>query len=321
MRNTAKAVLGLAFLIAVASGVPVQGGDPVVDFDLQENQLLITIGNKPFATYVFRDDTITRPYFAHVKSPSGIQVTRNHPPIPGKDYTDHENYHPGLFLAFGDISGHDYWRLKARVHHDQFLEGPSGGPGRGTFTVRNQYLTTDGSGIVCTQDCRYTILTRPNGYLLILDSTFSSDQGDFSFGEQDEMGLGIRVNTGITVERGSGEILNAEGMKNEDAVREKESDWCALRGVVDGTQVGVMVMPSPKNIRRSWWHARDYGFTAGNFFGHDRGTNPTLVKKGEKFPVGYGVHFFSAPETAKIDLDAAYQDYLDFVNAASADAR
>ena len=82
-----------------------------------------------------------------------------------------------------------------------------------------------------------------------------------------------------------------------------------------------MVMPSPKNIRRSWWHARDYGFTAGNFFGHDRGTNPTLVKKGEKVPVGYGVLFFSAPESAKIDLDAAYQDYLDFVNAASADAR
>ena len=41
-----------------------------------------------------------------------MQVTRHHPPIEGQDRVDHGTFHPGIWMAFGDISGSDYWRLE-----------------------------------------------------------------------------------------------------------------------------------------------------------------------------------------------------------------
>jgi len=156
---------------------------------------------------------------------------------------------------------------------------------------------------------------RPAGYLLVHESKFSSDDHDFYFGEQDEMGLGLRVNTRITVKQGNGHITNAEGLIDEKQVRKEESDWCDYSGVIDDTRVGMAMMPDPRNSRRSWWHARDWGFMAGNFFGHDKGTNLTHVKKGEEFHVGYGVLIYSAPGDGKADLNAAYQDYIRQIGA------
>ena len=45
--------------------------------------------------------------------PAG-EVTRTHPPGDG-DATDHATMHPGVWLAFGNISGEDFWRNKARI--------------------------------------------------------------------------------------------------------------------------------------------------------------------------------------------------------------
>jgi hypothetical protein len=104
----------------------------------------ITLGGAPLAVYSFGDATIPRPYFAHVHAPGGIAVTRNHPPIAGTDPTDHAAFHPGLWLAFGDLGGADSWRNRARVEHEEFVGPPTGGAGRGTFAVRNRYRSATG---------------------------------------------------------------------------------------------------------------------------------------------------------------------------------
>lgn len=284
-----------------------------VSFRHKPNEVVISIGGKPFASYFYKSDKITRPYFAHVKSPCGIQATRNHPPIQGKDETDHATYHPGLWLAFGDISGNDYWRLRAEVRHEKFLEQPKGGPGKGSFTVLNRYLNADGDKTVCVETCKYTILARPAGYLLIYDSTFSSDTGDFVFGDQEEFGLGVRLNTPISVRYG-GHITNAEGLKDEKGTWGKASDWIDYSGEIGGKRVGMAIMPDPKNFRRSWYHARDYGFVAANPFGREAmkqgPESKVVVKKGEKLHLGYGVLVYSADAGAKVDINAAYKDYL-----------
>jgi hypothetical protein len=80
-----------------------------------DDRFVITHGGKPVATYVFRDEKILRPYFAQVHAPDGTQVTRHHPPRPGIDAVDHDTMHPGIWLAFGDIGGVDFWRNKGRV--------------------------------------------------------------------------------------------------------------------------------------------------------------------------------------------------------------
>src|SRR4051794_11817499 len=95
--------------------------DSPVTFVRGESRLLVRIKGSDFATYVWNDPTVKRPYFAHIHSPRGAQVTRTFPPVEGRDATDHATMHPGLWLAFGDISGTDFWRNKGVVRHFEFV--------------------------------------------------------------------------------------------------------------------------------------------------------------------------------------------------------
>src|SRR5688500_3077811 len=64
------------------------------------------------ATYVPGDEVTHRPYFANLKTRvGGVPVTRNHPPS-GNDPTDHATMHPGVWMAFADLGGRDFWRNK-----------------------------------------------------------------------------------------------------------------------------------------------------------------------------------------------------------------
>ncbi len=290
---------------------------PRVAFRQTPGELRITVGGEPMATYCYADKDITRPYFAHVRAPGGIQVTRNHPPQAG-DAQDHARLHPGIWLAFGDLGGHDYWRLKARVVGGEFVLKPEGGPRRGTFAVRNRYLTTDGGKTVCTETCRYTILVRPAGYLLICDSVFTSDTGDFYFGDQEELGLGVRLATPIAVKsRKGGRLLDSEGRRNERGIWGKQADWCDYSGTVDGHSVGIAIMPDPGNVRRSRWHARDYGFMAANPFGVKAFTGGTpsriVVKRGQSHRLRYGVLLHGGFDDPATELRKAYEDFLTLI--------
>ena len=79
-------------------------GDSPVKFERGQDHVSIRIGGMPLVTDVWNDPTVKRPYFAHIRSPKGRQVTRTFPPVEGRDAT----MHPGCWLAFGDISGSDF---------------------------------------------------------------------------------------------------------------------------------------------------------------------------------------------------------------------
>ena len=132
------------------------------EFAVQQepDRVIITDGSRSVATYVFRDEKILRPYFANVHAPGGIQVTRNHPPVPNVDATDHDTMHPGVWLAFGDMNGHDFWRNKARVVHERFVEPPAVRDGQVTFTAENTFQTAHGEE-VCKQLSRLTLAAGP----------------------------------------------------------------------------------------------------------------------------------------------------------------
>ena len=157
-------------LLLLSLSVPAFADSPVT-FERGKDRLLIQIRGKLFATYVWDDPSVKRPYFAHVRTPKGVQVTRSFPPVEGKDATDHATLHPGLWLAFGDISGADFWRNKGVVRHAGFVEEPVAAPQGGRFAVRNLYLA-DGRTI-CEEVCRIRISVTPHGYLIEWESKFS----------------------------------------------------------------------------------------------------------------------------------------------------
>jgi methane monooxygenase PmoA-like len=287
--------------------------EPAVAFRSGDGQVEITIAGQPFATYVYRDATIPRPYFKDVRAPGGIQVTRRHPPKPGGDLVDHPTFHPGIWLAFGDVSGADDWRNQAPVRHDRFVQTPQTEGQTGTFTVSQSYLSADKSQVLCTETCRYVIAVMKSGYLLASQSTFQSDQHDFTFGDQEEMGLGIRMATPLAVLNG-GQLTNSRGQINESQVWGKTADWCDYSGTVDGQFVGVTVMPDPRNFRPCWFHVRDYGLLTANPFGRHAmtGGEPSrvFVKQNDTFSLDFAVVVHGTKNKADYDAAAAYREYL-----------
>lgn len=303
-------LLVLCVLVGAAAWLAANRRIVAADFAVQQRSdcVLITDGGRPVATYVFRDDKILRPYFANVHAPGGIQVTRNHPPVPNVDATDHDTMHPGVWLAFGDLSGHDFWRNKARIVHDRFVETPAVRGGQVAFTTQNTFQTAGGEE-VCRQTSRLNLAARPTGYLLTWDALFKSDRHDFVFGDQEEMGLGVRLATAIT-ENSGGTIRNSTGAMGAKATWGRTAAWSDYSGVIGQTRAGILLMPDPGNFRLSWFHNRDYGLMLANPFGRNAFTgdekSAVVVKKGESFRLRFGVLIHSAAADQNVDLDAEY---------------
>ena len=288
-------------LLLLSLSVPALADSPVT-FERGESRLSIKVNGSDFAAYVWNDPSVKRPYFANVRNPKGIQVTRNLPPVEGKDATDHARMHPGLWLTFGDISGADFWRNKGVVRHAGFVEEPVADPHGGRFAVRNLYEANGKT--ICEEVCRIRISVTPHGYLIDWQSGFSGPE-PFAFGDQEEMGLGVRVATDLTVTHG-GVIASSEGRKNEQQVWGRQADWCDY----SGQSGGVMLMPDPRNFRHSWFHARDYGLLVANPFGRQAFTkgepSHVVVGKGETLTLRYAVLIHDGD----LDHDAVYKDFL-----------
>jgi len=281
----------LATLLSLATG-----GEPL-RVAAEKKQLVISRGTQPVAKYVFADEQIRRPYFMALHTPTGVEVTRHHPPREGTDATDHATIHPGAWLAFGELGGADFWRNKGRVQHAEFSTEAQVEEGVVRFGVVNRYL--DQQRLVCQEKAAYTLRVLDAGYLLTWDSAFSSTQS-FVFGDQEEMGLGIRLATPLCVKEGSGAITSSEGKRNEEQVWGTQAAWCDYSGAIDERRVGMLLIPHPENFRPCWFHARDYGLLVANPFGQKAFTkgqpSRVEVKPGQTLRLRFGLWIYASQE-------------------------
>jgi hypothetical protein len=147
--------------------------------------------------------------------------------------------------------------------------------------------------------------------LLIWNATFSAEHGDFFFGDQEEMGLGVRTATPLTENNGS-LITASAGAKTAKATWGKAVDWCDYSGVSGGRRAGVTLMPDPQNFRASWFHNRDYGLMVANPFGgnsiNQGEPSRVAVKRGERLRLRFGVLLHAVTPSAKdVDLAAEFE--------------
>ncbi|MCI0462340.1 MAG: hypothetical protein L0Z62_35760 [Gemmataceae bacterium] len=81
-----------------------------------------------------------------------------------------------------------------------------------------------------------------------------------------------------------------------------------------GRQLTLLGSAGPRNFRRLWFHARDYGLLVANPFGRHAFTkgekSRVVVKAGETFRLRFGVLVYAG----KTDLAAAHQDYLQVID-------
>ncbi len=333
MRSKGDSCSRREFLKTTAAGLTmltsgVTAAEHRVTFQSLEDALLVRVDDRPLATYVYRDPEILRPYLKDVRAPGGVQVTRHHPPRENVDPVDHATMHPGLWLAFGDLGGADFWRNKATVAHGGFVQAPQAEGDKGTFTVRNRYMA-EGAAI-CEEVCTYTFQVRSAGYLILWDSTFESKRSGVYFGDQEEMGLGVRIATPLMVKpyenrHRPGRILDDHGRRNEKAIWGEQAAWCDYSGRVDGTFAGITIMPDPRNAVACRWHVRDYGLMVANPFGQSVfkkrpvGANnhspvppdrPSIPAAPLRVGLRFGILLHAAPTENDFDPVAAYEDYL-----------
>ncbi|MEO2009173.1 MAG: DUF6807 family protein, partial [Pirellulaceae bacterium] len=141
----------------------------------KSDRLILRSSGKLVAEFVFRDAKIRRPYFANVHAPSGVRVTRTHPPIAGVDAMDHDTMHPGLWLGLGDVSGVDFWRNEGTIEHLRFITKPTVSGQGVRFATGSRLLSPDGMEI-CRLTSRFQLAAHPAGWLLIWEATFRSDE-------------------------------------------------------------------------------------------------------------------------------------------------
>jgi len=277
----------------------------------QTDRLLITRDSKPVADFVFASTNILRSHFAHVHTPDGLQVTRNHPPIAGVDPVDHPTMHPGIWLAFGDISGQDFWRNKATIRHDKFTASPKPTKDQLTFATESTLITSNGAAIGKLNSA-FTLVSIHDGYLLSWKAAFTPETDTFTFGDQEEMGFGIRITTPLS-EKNGGMVRNSEDLTGAKNAWGKTAAWCDYSGVLSNRLVGITVIPDPKNFRPSWMHSRDYGLIVANPFGQKAFTkgepSSIPVKKGETFTLRFAAFIHSSATNTPPDLNSALKTF------------
>jgi putative membrane-bound dehydrogenase-like protein len=275
----------------------------------QKDRLHISFGGQPIVDFVFQDNKILRPYFANVRLANGVQVTRNHPPIAGEDAVDHDTMHPGLWLGFGDISGHDFWRNKAAMEHIRFVTPPNVKDGRLRFATECRLKTSNGDPL-CLLTNKITMTPRPSGWLLSWTAKFRADQSSIFFGDQEEMGFGARVATRST-EKNGGLIRSSAGKQSAKETWGQPAAWCDYSGV-DVNSGGIMLMVGPGNFRESWWHNRDYGVFVANPFGREamkQGPKSSLeVAKGQTLQLRFGAFIH---DSRRIDFASEYKLFVE----------
>ena len=296
------------------SGPPASGG-PAGETSgfatqLADDRLTITDGPGPVATFVFKDKDVLRPAFQNLHAPGGVLVTRRFPPAP-PDAVDHATMHPGVWLAFGDINGADFWRNKGRIEHEEFVAAPKTTGDAITFATRSRFIAPGGTALA-TLHSSFAITRRPDAYLLTWDATIAPLERDLVFGDQEEMGLGVRV-THALIEKNGGTIRNSDGLTGAKNAWGKVADWCAYSGTLDGRAVGAAIFTAPSNPQRPWWHARDYGLMVANSFGKKAlpaGADGKLtIKRGETLRLRHGVLLFNA--AAAPDFAAEFKSFSD----------
>ena len=207
------------------------------------------------------------------------------------------------------MNGLDYWHTKGKTIHDKFTHKPTGGNGKGTFTVINRYLSKDEKGTVLTEVCHYTIRVDKYGHWIEYDTKLTANE-DVRIGTKEEGGVAARVATPLAVING-GVMTDNENRKGGKAIWGKDAKWVDYSGKLNGNYVGLTIMTHPENPRPSWWHARDYGLFAANPFGplnsKKGGVN---LKRGESMRLRYAVLIHSHDAENLSEVREAFRSYV-----------
>lgn len=293
---------------ATSAGAPETAAHSALAAVAQGDRVTITDAGREVGSYFLSDPEILRPGWKNVRAPGGVAITRPHPPV-APETDDHATMHPGIWFALGDVNGADFWRNKGRMHFERWSESPHVVGGIARFYSIHRLVAPSGETIGHLELAQ-AFARSADGYLITCQAKLSSAEHDLVLGDQEEMGLGVRVPAAFT-EKAGGTIRTSEGITGAKAAWGKVADWCSYARTNGGRVQGAAIFASPGNAHRSWWHTRDYGLMVANAFGAKAQPaipeGKLLVPRGTPLVLRYAVLIFDAPVDAAPDFSAIYR--------------
>jgi hypothetical protein len=202
-----------------------------------------------------------KPFFWPLMS-RGVNMLRGWPmEAKAGDTMDHP-HHTGMYFAFGEVNGKDYWAKEPFTQKKLKMET---GPVFAELRAENAWgddlvesdevrILTDGNDIVAD----WTItLTAANGPAVFAKDLKQAKEGAFV----------CRMSQALSQAKGDAPeiILDSKGNRGEKLARESGAPWVDYSGTVDGQKVGLAIMNHPSSFRYpSDWHVRAYGLFAAN---------------------------------------------------------
>lgn len=259
-----------------------RAGDEPVQLTRHGNEIVVSIGGKPFSTYYFTPD-VAKPYFQPLRSARGTIVTRGFPifnEVPAAHEHDPslEPHQRPMYFAHGDINGYDFWGeavfrkyygSEAKSHYGRTvfrkLDEMRGGPDAGTLRATFDLAGPDGKAFA-EETQSYTFRGDKRSRIIDCEFTLRANHAPVKIGDTKEGTFAIRVAPELT-EPGV-HMLNSNGQVGEKEIWGKKADWVDYSATVAGEKLGIAIFDNPKNLRHpSTWHARGYGLFAVNPFG------------------------------------------------------
>jgi hypothetical protein len=300
-------------------------------FEVKEREggVDVTVGGKPFATYVL--DQANKTYLYPVYGPTGKQMTRAYPMKDVEGERKDHPHHRGINFGHQGINGVDTWlealtygnkkkdaKVKARlaamgrIKHLKFtkLEG-----GKDHAIIAELLEYQDGSGKrFMTEERTITFRVVGETRTIDWDQDLVASEGDLSFADKKDAGLSIRVRTSMDVDsKKGGVIVNSEGDRDKGAWS-KKARWCDYNGPVEGEHLGVAILNHPSSFRHpTAWHVRTYGlFTANAFASKEfNKKNPDAgftLKKGDRVKLRHRFILHKGNEK-QAKIEEAYKAY------------
>ncbi|MES2694329.1 MAG: PmoA family protein [Verrucomicrobiota bacterium] len=289
MKTRVLPLLVLAGLFAPLANLSAAAAN-AVKLTRADDRVRVEIGGQLFTEYIFKGGP--KPYLYPVLAADGTELMRNFPMkegVPG-EVADHP-HHRSLWFTHGAVNGIDFWAESELKKPGQTKQGTivnesveqSVKGGVGEIRSRNKWVGPDGQ-VQLTDETTVRIRGLEDGSrYLDYEVTLKSPADKATvFGDTKEGSMAIRVPLWMTPEhsysvnkkkelhKGTGTIINAEGIKNDETWG-KKSTWVDYYGAKDGKTYGIAMFDSPKNPRHpTWWHVRSYALFAANPFGqHD----------------------------------------------------
>ena len=231
----------------------------------------------------------------------GVNVLRGYPLEDRAGEAKDHPHHTGIYHAFGDVNGREYW---SKTNIENRKSRHEAGPVFARLVAENAW----GADLVETQD----VLILNAGADAVMDWTITLTAAvDVVFGKDAKMAkegcFAVRVCTELTRKGDAPELMvDALGNKGEKAIRAATPFWVDYSGELSGKKLGVAVMNHPASFRAPTdWHVRAYGLFAAN---------PWLVRgqsalaKGESLTFRYRifVHAGGAEDGKVAEVFAGY---------------